>query len=96
MYIYIYIYVYTCIHTIYPSPQRLGIAVRTRTPDLLVVNESSFVVATATGIHRLALRPISRLTLPLLTLLDSNFPGNSLWAWESHPLQLRLSLSQTL
>ena len=27
-------------------------------------------------------RPISLLTLRLLTLLDSNFPGNPLWAWE--------------
>ena len=30
-------------------------------------------------------RPISLLTLSLLTLLDSNLPGNPLWAWESHP-----------
>ena len=42
------------------------------------------------------LRPISLLTLSLLTLLDSNFPRNSLWAWEFHPLELRLCLSQTL
>ena len=33
-------------------------------------------------------RPISLLTLSLLTLLDSNFPGNPLWAWEFHPLNL--------
>ena len=32
----------------------------------------------------------------LLTLLDSNFPGNSLWAWEFHPFKSRLCLSQTL
>ena len=31
-------------------------------------------------------RPISLLTLPLLALLDSSFPGNPLWAWEFHPL----------
>ena len=36
------------------------------------------------------------LTLSLLRLLDSKFPGNPLWAWEYHPLQLRLCLSQTL
>ena len=42
------------------------------------------------------LRPISLLTLSLLTLLDSNFPVNPLWAWEFHPLNLRLCLSQTL
>ena len=41
-------------------------------------------------------RPISLLTLPLLTLLDSNFPGNSPWAWEFHPLKIALCLSQTL
>ena len=32
----------------------------------------------------------------LLTLLDSNFPGHPLWAWESHPFKSRLCLSQTL
>ena len=29
-------------------------------------------------------------------MFDSNFPGNSLWPWEFHPLNLRLCLSQTL
>ena len=42
------------------------------------------------------LRPIPLLTLSLLTLLDSSFPGNSPWAWEFHPFNLRLCLSQTL
>ena len=43
------------------------------------------------------IRPISLLTLPLiLRLLDSKFPGNAPWAWEFHPLELRLGLSQTL
>ena len=42
------------------------------------------------------LRPISLLTLPLLTLLDSKLPDVSLWAWEFHPFKLRLCLSQTL
>ena len=41
------------------------------------------------------LRPIPLLTLSLLTLLDSNFPGTSLWAWEFHPFELRLCSSQT-
>ena len=27
---------------------------------------------------------------------DSNCPGDSLWAWEFHPFELRLCLSQTL
>ena len=43
-----------------------------------------------------ALRPIPLLALSLLTLLDSNFPGNPLWAWESQTLKLRLCSSQTL
>ena len=43
-----------------------------------------------------ALRPISLLKLSLLTFLDSNFPGNFLWAWEFHPFKLRLCSSQTL
>ena len=32
----------------------------------------------------------------LLRFVDSNFPGNSPWAWEFHPLNLRFCLSQTL
>ena len=40
------------------------------------------------------LRPISLLTSSLLTLLDSNFQVNSLWAWEFHPFELRLRSSQ--
>ena len=39
---------------------------------------------------------ISLLALSLLTLLDSNFPGNPPWTWEFHPSQLILCLSQTL
>ena len=31
-----------------------------------------------------------------LTLLDSNFPGNPLWAWESHPLELTLPVSKAM
>ena len=42
------------------------------------------------------LRPISPLRISPLRLLDSNFPGNSLRAWEFHPLKLILCLSQTL
>ena len=34
-------------------------------------------------------RPISRLTLPLLILLDSNFPGKSQCTWKFHPFKLR-------
>ena len=34
-------------------------------------------------------------SIVLLRLLDSNFPGNSLWAWEFHPLKLRSCLNLT-
>ena len=36
-----------------------------------------------------SVRPISLLRLSLLRLLDSNFQGNSLWAWEFHPVNFR-------
>ena len=39
--------------------------------------------------------PIPLLTLRLLTLLDTNFPVNPPWAWEFHPVNSRLCLSQT-
>ena len=41
------------------------------------------------------IRPISLLTLSLLTLLDSNSPGNPLLAWKFHPFKLRLCASPT-
>ena len=41
-------------------------------------------------------RPVSLLRLSLQRLLDSNFPGNSPWAWEFHPLRLRFCWNQTL
>ena len=34
--------------------------------------------------------------ISLLRLLDSNFPGNFLWAWEFHLFKSRLCLSKTL
>ena len=37
--------------------------------------------------YRHRLRPISPLRLSLLRSLDSNFPVNSLRAWEFHPLK---------
>ena len=45
---------------------------------------------------KLIICPISLLTLHLLRLLESQLPGNPLWAWEFHPLRLTLCLSQTL
>ena len=41
-------------------------------------------------------RPISLQISSLLSLLDSNFPAKSLWAWEFHPSNLISCLSQTL
>ena len=46
-------------------------------------------------VYSYIIRPISLLTLSLLTLLESRLPGNYLWAWEFHPFKLRLCSSQT-
>ena len=45
---------------------------------------------------KVIVRPISLLTLSLLTLLHSNLPGNPLWAWEFHHFKLTLCSSRTL
>ena len=42
------------------------------------------------------MRPVSLLALSLLTLLDSIFPGTSLWAREVHPIKFRSCLRQAL
>ena len=82
MYVCVYIYIYTCIciHVIV---------------SVGCVLLAAFLSLTRAAGHP-CLRPISLLMLPLLTLLDSNFPGNPLWAWEFHPFALRLRLGQTL
>ena len=49
-----------------------------------------------TGSPKVGVRPISPLRISLLRFIDSRFPGDSLWAWEFHPFNLRLCLSQTL
>ena len=41
-------------------------------------------------------RPLSLLIFVLLRFLDSNFPGDSLWAWQFHPSIFRFYLSQAL
>ena len=38
------------------------------------------------------IRPILLLTLRLLRLLDSKFPGNPLWAWEFPPITISIML----
>ena len=48
------------------------------------------------SVAKLAVRPISLLRLSLLRLLDLNFPGHSLWAWEFQPLNYLCFLSQAL
>ena len=54
-------------------------------------NSPSYVISC-----HIILRPISQLRVSLLRLVDSILPGNSIWAWELHPLKSRLRLSQTL
>ena len=80
--VYIYIYIYTYTVSIISSCSTCA------HPPVLVDGQclSTWEV----------LRPISLLTLSLLTLLDSNLPANPLWTWELHPSKLRLCLSQTL
>ena len=39
---------------------------------------------------------ICLLRISLLRFVDSRFPGNPLWVWEFHSLNLRSCLSQTL
>ena len=68
---------------------------RVLVPEVALVAPVALAGARLVGQFRNPLRPISLLTLSLLRLLDSNFPGNPLWAWEFHPLELRLCLSQT-
>ena len=80
----IYIYIYTYIHYLIHTVKYVLINIYSaRTAN---INEHT--------VHDW-IRPISLLTLSLLTLLDSNFPGNSLWTWEFHPLKLRLCSSRT-
>ena len=64
----------------------------------LKVGGTLLLIHTTANTHTttITVRPISLLTLSLLTLLDSNFPGNPLWTWEFDPFRLRLCWSQTL
>ena len=41
---------------------------------------------------QLGVRPISLLTLPLLTLIDSNFPGNPILDMRIPPLEIKIVL----
>ena len=87
IYIYIYIHVYTQICMYISLSLYIYIYIHREsndnndnnntnniTYDTIIVIGDARVVA-----GRWLIRPISLLTLSLLTLLDSNFPGNSLW-----------------
>ena len=107
VYIYIYIHTYTSLSIIY-----IYIYIDTHMKHMRLASQSWILgrhcSSNATclilpgrkrrccGSTHHPIRPISLLTLSLLTLLDSNFPGNPLWAWEFHPFKLRLCFSQTL
>ena len=41
------------------------------------------------GPPRVRVWPVSMLRISKLSFVDSNIRGNSLWAWEFHPLRLR-------
>ena len=81
---YIYIYTHTCIG-IMGTHTYIYIYIYTWTIRILRLR-----------LRLILIRPIFPLTLSLLSLLDSNFPGNPLRAWEFHPLSFRLCSSQTL
>ena len=68
VYIYIYIYIYMCNRKCRPQPSSRWVGPLSR----------------ASLPENPRVRPIPLLTLSLLTVLDSNFPGTPLWAWEFH------------
>ena len=103
--VYIYIYIYIYIHTYSHIYTHIHMYIPAGSP----VTASDASAATHLAGRRDTLDPraspvtgelrintISLLTLRLLTLLDSNFPGNSIWALEFHFFKLRLCLGQTL
>ena len=97
IYIYIYIYMYIHIHTyIYVLCICIYIYIY-----IYIYNNTRMSVRSQARVRWRAAPlppgcPVSLLRLSLLRSLDSNFPGYSLWTCESHPLQLRLCLRQTL
>ena len=80
----IYIYIYTQIYSYTESCGKARVARPRRSATMQPRGDLNSVYAQSSYLH-----------CTLLTLLDSNFPGNPLWAWEFHPLELRLCLSQT-
>ena len=104
VYVCIYIYIYMYIHTYYREryvhqdhdPARGHLPDQVVSATLTAALCACRIPYACTYCTCILKCPISLLTLPLLTLLDSSFPGNPLWAWEFHPFKLRLCLSQTL
>ena len=60
------------------------------------VSSWTILLLLSTEPRSVPVRPISLLRLALLRLLASNFAGSFPWAWEFHPLELGLCLSQAL
>ena len=94
-YVYIYIYIYIHIHI--DIHILLELKISTSVFKCYVVELSTCLRNLLECVeYLLRVRPISLLTLSLLTLLDSNFPGNLLCTREFHPFKSRLCWSQTL
>ena len=86
IYRYIYIYTYTCIYIYIYRERERSIAISHASVCLARVVVSTMSCDT----------PDLPFNIIPLTLLDSHFPGNPLWTWEFHPLELRLCLSRIL
>ena len=79
MYIYIYIYIYTYMCYVFICLLFISSGRRKRLRDPNDLEPAAPTRDKARHRRRPNVRPISLLTLFLLTLLDSNFPGNSFW-----------------
>ena len=86
IYVYVYIYIY-----IYSFPDWLAALRLTTQRRTSRTDPSSCPSPSPTHLLPVPLPGVSP-----LRFVDSKFPGNSLWAWEFHPLRLRFCLSQTL
>ena len=73
-----------------------GCAVRFALPRTSMLVCSQIRSNRCTKNFQALVRPISVLRWFLLRLLDSNFLGNSLWAWEFHPLEFKILLESNL
>ena len=95
IHIYIYIYTYTYIY-IYIEREREYVIFMWCYMIILITCYKYYVSPCYYIITRAGKRRSAQISLPrlgLLRLLDSNFPGNSPWAWEFHPLNSRFCSS---